>query len=242
LQGENEGGGHSAVAYVRIGPCDRCISAAVKAWSIEQFSRRWAFIERCSCEAGRQKACFAAAECAQRGIKNLEWAGSFMKISKRNLVLACAAAGANSPIGSAVHAAPFGRGVLSLVTDGFAPSGIAPNGCGLSALGTLTVTNSGGVSGKYFPGYFNVQGGSTVGYVALAGFLPTDFPEFCALQVAINGVELAPTDTRLATLMADIKAYDDPDSIKNTGITTVAGSPFAPIFPGYDIVIPTRKT
>jgi hypothetical protein len=129
--------------------------------------------------------------------------------------------------------------IVSLLTTGSAPTaGSGPNGYGSSPLGTLTVTNAGG-SGKYFPGYLNIPGGATTGYIAVKGFLPGDVPEVYALQVALGGVVLAPTDTRLATIIADIKANDDTNSISGAGITTVVGSPYASLFPGYDILVPS---
>jgi hypothetical protein len=128
--------------------------------------------------------------------------------------------------------------IVSLLTTGTAPTGTAPNGYGAAPLGTLTVTNAGG-TGKYFPGYLNIPGGATSGYIAVKGFLPADAPEVYALQVAVGGVVLAPTDTRLATIIADIKANDDANSISTAGITTVVGSPYASIFGGYDILVPS---
>jgi len=124
--------------------------------------------------------------------------------------------------------------IVSLVTTA-APTGTAPNGYGAAPLGTLTVTNAGG-TGKYFPGYFNVAGGAATGFIAVKGFLPADVPEVYALQVAINGVELLPTDTRLASIIADIEGSD---SNISSGVTTVLGSPYAALFPGYDIIVPT---
>jgi hypothetical protein len=126
--------------------------------------------------------------------------------------------------------------IVSLVTTG-APTGTEPNGYGTAPLGTLTVTNSGGTSGKYFPGYLNITGGATAGYVAVQGFLPGDVPEVYALQVAIGGVVLAQNDTRLAAIIADIDGSSS--NVSTGGVTTVAGSPYASLFPGYDIIVPT---
>ncbi len=128
--------------------------------------------------------------------------------------------------------------IVSLVTTGSAPTGTAPNGYGSTPLGTLSVQFAGG-SGKYFPGYLNISGGATSGYVAVKGFAPGDSPEIYALQVAIGGVVLSPTDTRLAAIITDIKAGDDTTSINNLGVTAVSGSPYASLFPGYDILVPS---
>jgi len=119
---------------------------------------------------------------------------------------------------------PTGK-IISLVA-----TGTTPTGYGSAPLGTLTVQNAGG-PGKYFPGYFNIPGGAATGYVAVTGFLANDYPEVYALQVDVNGV-LA-TSSQVATIIADIAADDSGVA----SVTTVAGSPYASLFNGYQILI-----
>ena len=77
----------------------------------------------------------------------------------------------------------------------------------------------------------NIPGGQVSGFALITTSSPV-----VALQVAVNGTVLAPNDTRLATILADINASGD-----STGAgfaTTVLGSAYAGLFPGYDILIP----
>jgi hypothetical protein len=128
--------------------------------------------------------------------------------------------------------------IVSLIaTTSGAPVGTAPNGYGTVPLGTLAVTNAGG-PGKYFPGYLNIPGGATSGYVAVAGFLPNDYPEVYALKLSVNGV--AATTSQIATIISDIQTSIGGQSNASLGIasvTTVAGSPYASLFGGYSIIV-----
>jgi hypothetical protein len=120
--------------------------------------------------------------------------------------------------------------IVSLLATGSNPAGTAPNGYGSAPLGTLSVTNAGG-TGKYFPGYFNIPGGKSTGYVAVTGFLNNDYPEVYALQVQVGGA--TPTTAQINTIIGDISN----SSSNVSSVTTVAGSSYAGIFSGYQILI-----
>jgi hypothetical protein len=125
--------------------------------------------------------------------------------------------------------------VSLLATAGGPPIGTAPNGYGTAPLGTLVVQNAGG-PGKYFPGYVslvssNTPNGATSGYVAVTGFLPGDYPEVYALQVEVGGA--TPTASQISTIIGDITN----SSSGVASVTTVAGSAYASIFAGYQILI-----
>ncbi len=128
-------------------------------------------------------------------------------------------------VGPLITTSPVTNKIVSLT----AGAGAAPTAYG-NSLGTLTVTNAGG-PGKYFPGYFNVSGGSSKGFVTVAGFLPNDYPEIYAMQVTVGGA--TPTSSQISAIIADINANDSGVA----SASTVAGSAYSTIFPGYQILI-----
>jgi len=116
--------------------------------------------------------------------------------------------------------------IISLTAN---PStGTAPNGYGTVSLGTLSPVNGSPVGINFS------SGGVAVGYVTDTVGSPV-----YALKVAIGGTTLAPSDSRLSAIVADINASDN-------GIVTAklmtSSTHYGSLFPGYDILITTATS
>jgi hypothetical protein len=80
--------------------------------------------------------------------------------------------------------------------------------------------------------------GYTTGYTAVSVFNPLTDTEVYALKLNASGAALSPTSTEIALIVADLNLGTGTGTAAvNVSAGAVVGSPYAALFPGYDILL-----
>jgi hypothetical protein len=100
-----------------------------------------------------------------------------------------------------------------------------------SQVGTLTLL---GHNSSYNVSSTTISPAASQGYVVTSVFSPLTDTEVYALKLNASGAVLSPTSTEVALIVADINASG---TGSNVSAGAVVGSPYASLFPGYDILL-----
>jgi hypothetical protein len=80
--------------------------------------------------------------------------------------------------------------------------------------------------------------GYTTGYTAASIFNPITDTEVYALKLNVSGAALSPTSTLVGTIVTDINnGTGNGTAASNVSAGAVVGSPYAALFPGYDVLL-----